>query len=256
MKFNLDGMRRKQPPAPAIVPQTDGERLAHLFDLASLSQPVRSDNEARIRGLCHNAFLGGETSLCRVLGRYKIFVDTGDVGLSTHLLIDGYWKMWATEAMQQIVRPGWTAVDVGANLDYFTLLLADLVGANGQVLAFEPNPFTVARLRRSVAVNGFGGRTIVHDTALSDAEGVACLVVPPGEPKNSHITAPCKDGIVVRRQRLDSYDVVPDFIKIDAEGAEEAVWRGMTRILAAPRPLTILVEYVLDRYADPGLFLD
>ncbi len=256
MKFVIDNPRRKQPPEPAIVPQADGERVAHLFDLASLARPVRSDNEARIRGLCHNAFLGGEMSICRVLGRYKMFVDTGDIGLSTHLLIDGYWKMWTTEAMQRVVRPGSTAVDVGANLGYFTLLLADLVGTSGQVHAFEPNPAILARLRRSVAVNGFAGRTLVHDTALSDAEGEACLVVPPGEPKNGHLSAPCNHGIIVRRRRLDSYDVVPDFIKIDVEGAEEAVWRGMTRILAAPRPLTIFIEYALDRHADPGLFLD
>lgn len=229
---------------------------ARLFEIDDLGQPERSDNEARIRALCFNAYLGGDTSLCRVLGRYKMFVDTGDVGLSTHLLLDGYWEMWTTEAMQRLVKPGTIAVDVGANLGYFTLLLGELVGTIGHVHAFEPNPEMVRRLQRSVAVNGFGGRTTVHEIALSDATRQAALVVPPNEPKNGHLVDSCDTGLTVQLDRLDRLGIIPDFIKIDVEGAEAAVWRGMAGLLTARRPLTILIEFVLDRYPDPAQFLD
>jgi FkbM family methyltransferase len=230
--------------------------MARLFEVADLASGNRSDNEARIRDLCFNAWLGNATSLCRVLGRYKMFIDTDDVGLSTHLLLDGYWEMWTTEAMQRLVKPGLTVVDVGANLGYFTLLLGELVGPTGEVHAFEPNPAMVSRLRRSVAVNGFADRTRIHAVALAADAGQAGFTVPPGEPKNGHLTTVPGDGIPVTLQRLDSLEILPDFIKIDVEGSEELVWRGMAGILAARRPLTILIEFVLDRYADPALFLD
>ncbi len=73
-----------------------------------------------MRALCESAYLGDETALCRVLGRYKMFVDTSDNSLSPHLMLDGYWEMWLTEALARAIRPGMTVVDVGANLGYFT----------------------------------------------------------------------------------------------------------------------------------------
>lgn len=233
-----------------------GETGARLFEIGQLGSSRRSDHEARIRALCYNAYLGEQTSLCRVLGRYKMFVDTGDVGHSTHLLLDGYWEMWTTELMQQLVRPGMTVVDAGANLGYFTLLLADLVGPEGRVLAFEPNPLIARRLRQSVAVNGFAGRTTIEEVALGDDEREVGLTVPAGEPKNAHVVPAGEGDVQVRCHRLDSHGVLPDFIKIDVEGAERAVWRGMTGILTARKPLTVVMEFVLDRYAEPGLFLD
>jgi FkbM family methyltransferase len=232
------------------------DTAARLFDLAQLAVPRRSDHEARIRALCHNAYLGGGTSLCRVLGRYKMFVDTADVGLSTHLLLDGYWEMWTTELMQQLVQPGMTVIDAGANLGYCTLLLADLVGPDGRVLAFEPNPQIARRLRQSVAVNGFAGRTRIEEVALGEDDGEVGLVVPALEPKNAHVVPAGEGDVQTRSHRLDSYGVLPDLIKIDVEGAEVAVWRGMASILAARKPLTVVMEFVLDRFDDPGLFLD
>lgn len=235
---------------------------ARLFDLASLGTGRRGENEAVIRELCANAYLGHDTALCRVLGRYKMFVDTTDIGHSSHLLLDGYWEMWVTEAMAAVVRPGMTAVDIGANLGYFTLLLADLVGESGQVHAFEPNPAMTTRLRRTISVNGFGARTTVHQVALSDSDGgQADLIIPADEPKNAHIVpaagAPRPTGLRLSTRRLDSFDELAgaDFIKIDADTAEEAIWRGASGLFRSRRPLTIFLEFAPARYADPDGFL-
>lgn len=238
------------------TPAPVGDPAGRLFDIARLTTGARGDNEAAIRALCTNAYLGSEMSLARVLGRYKMFVDTGDVGISTHLLLDGYWEMWTTEAMMTVVKPGATVVDVGANLGYFTLLLAELVGPEGHVHAFEPNPAIAARLRKSVAVNGFGGRATVHQLALGDHHGLAGFEIAPGEPGGGHVVDHREGMDSVPVSRLDGMEIIPDFIKIDAEGAEAAVWRGLAGILALRRPLTVFLEFVPDRYADPGRFLD
>lgn len=240
-----------------------GIRLFHLNHL--LTRP-RQRNEAVIRELCTNAYLGGKRSLCRVLGRYKMIIDTTDVGLSSHLLLDGYWEMWLTELLADLVKPGMKVVDVGANLGYFSLLMADLVGETGQVHAFEPNVDLARRMTQSLALNGFSGIAIVHEQALADAEADVVLIVPTDEPKNGHLLpadhpAATDDAIetrFIRTRRLDSYaelyDV--DLIKIDADTSEMTIWQGMSEILKHGRPLTIVLEFARVRYADPGAFID
>ncbi len=232
-----------------------------LFALNDLTNGQRGRNEARIRSLCANAYLGADTALCLILGRYKLFVDTTDLGLSSHLLLDGYWEMWVTEAMAHYVRPGMTAIDIGANLGYYTLLLAELCGTAGTVHAFEPNSPIAHRLQKSIAINGFLSRVRLHDCALSDRDDQrALLVVPPGEPKNAHIVP--YDGapnpMVLATRRLDTISEIAhvDFIKIDADTSEEAIWHGMRGLLDQNRTLTIFLEFAAARYADAGAFLD
>jgi FkbM family methyltransferase len=226
-----------------------------------LRRARRVKNQALIRSFCASAYLGDHTALCRVLGRYKMFVDTTDVGLSSHLMLDGYWEMWLTEALVAVLKPGMVAVDVGANLGYFTLLMADQVGAGGAVHAFEPNPPIADRLAKSIDVNGFHDWVTVHREPLGCEDGRdLALAVPVGEPKNAHITTDfnATGAIAVRTRRFDSYPELlnADVIKIDAEGAELDIWRGMSGLFErGGRPLTIVLEFAAVRYADPAGFL-
>ncbi len=139
-----------------------------IYDIWRILSYPRAHVESEIRALCSTAYLGDNDALCRILGRYKMYVDTRDVGIASHLMLEGYWEMWVTAAMMQCVRRGSVVADVGANLGYFTLLLADLTGAEGRVLSFEPNVNLASRLRRSIAVNGFSGFTDFHQIALGD----------------------------------------------------------------------------------------
>lgn len=237
-----------------------GEAQGAIFDLGALLGGERWRHEAVIRGLCQTAYLGDYLTLCRVLGRYKMYVDTRDVGVASHLMLDGYWEMWNTEALVGLVKPGMTALDIGAHCGYFSVLLSDLVGPEGRVLSFEPNPPMAALLRRTIAVNGFDTRTTVHEIALGGSRSIATLAVPNNEPKNAHIVpdtgAPGALRVPVRRADNIEGAMAADFIKIDAEGAERAIWRGLRRVLEQPRPMTILLEFNLGRYAQPGDFLD
>lgn len=251
------------PIAPAAAPDRIASPLelaGQYLDLWQLRVPPRHLNEAAVRALCRNAYLGGDMAVCRMLGGYRMFVDTSDSGLSTFLLLDGYWEMWTTEAMLRFVRPGMTAIDIGANLGYFTLVMADLVGPAGRVVAFEPNPSMAERARRSTHVNGFAPLTQIHEVALSDEPGDTVMFVPPTEPKNAHFSQPSgREGeIRVRVQRADAFDALrdADFIKIDTEGAEELVWRGMAGLLHRNRPLTVFMEFTPARYGDAAGFLD
>jgi len=217
------------------------------------------DHEAEVRALCQTAYLGDHEALCRVLGRYKIYVDTRDIGIASHLMLEGYWEMWVTQAMMRMVRRGSVVADIGANLGYFTLLLADLTGAQGRVMAFEPQPNLARLLRKSIAVNGFTGFADLHAIALGASAGTVTIEASIDQPGGGRTVAGCGgDGQV----ELARFDTIPhamdvEFIKMDVEGFEPEVWKGMTgRLERRDLPLTIFMEFTVGRLPDPAGFLD
>lgn len=232
-----------------------------IYDIWRVLSEPRDQAEAEIRALCQTAYLGDHEALCRVLGRYKMYVDTRDIGIASHLMLEGYWEMWVTQAMMRSVRRGSVVADIGANLGYFTLLLADLTGAEGRVLAFEPQPNLARLLRKSIDVNGYTGFADLHAVALGAASGSAVIEASLDQPGGGRTVA---DGQVegAARVPLGRFDTIPhaldvEFIKMDVEGFEPEVWKGMTaRLARRDLPLTIFMEFTVGRLPDPAGFLD
>lgn len=213
-----------------------------------------------IRRRAASAYLGDHLALARVLGRYKMYVDTRDRSVSAHLMLDGQWELWVTRALRRCLRPGMVVADVGANLGYFSIFMADRVGDGGHVHAFEPNRDMAGLLRRSAQVNGLADRITLHETALGEEDGKPMeLVQREGEPGGAAIWPP-SDPPLGRPLRLRRLDAIPgmeriELIKIDAEGAEPAIWAGMAGLLAGPALRTVFVEFTAGHYADPASFL-
>lgn len=236
------------------------------FPLSELRPELRTRNEAACRALCNSVYLGDYFGvlriLCRVLGRYKMYVDPNDHGLSPHLILDGFWEMPTTEAIAQLVSPGMVVADIGANLGYFSLLMGELVGPSGKVYAFEPNPAMAFRLERSARLNGMGDRVLRFEVALGDEnEKMMSFLMPTDEPKNAYVTPfegeELTGAVFVTSQRLDSkgewHDI--ELVKIDAEGSEERILSGMQLLLEGEKLKTIIMEVRMSRYADGRGFL-
>lgn len=237
-------------------------RLGRLRD-----SRLRPANLRAIRALCHNAYLGDSRSLCRVLGRFTLLVDTRDRALAPHLLLNGIWEMHITECLARIVKPDMTVVDAGANYGYFAVLAAGLLGTGGRVLAIEANPAVADLLETSLELNGMRERSRVCRVALGDSSGGALpFVVDPRRPMNAHLLRPKEErgslpeGHVVVEipvTRLD--DVVApgeqvDVMKVDIEGAEEPFWSGARRVLTENAKIQVLLEVRAGRYRDPAAF--
>ncbi len=232
-----------------------------LLLLRELAKVGRERIEQEVRRRTFYAYLGGNVGLCRVLGRLKLYVDAADSGLTPHLVLDGYWELWITELLVKRLRSGMTAIDVGANVGYHSLSMAELVGPNGKVHAFEPNPPIADLLVRSAHVNGLSDRVTLHRDALGANDGDRFrLHVPENYPGGASLVPEDREdgGALVETRRLDSFEALldADLIKIDAEGAEQDIWEGMAALIARDRPLVILLEFVLDRFRDPKRFLD
>lgn len=243
-----------------------GRGALDRLDIDEFAYRSKRTLEALCRARAQPVYLGDGEGLCRILGRYKLYVDTRDRGLCAHLLLDGFWEMGLTMHMARTLRPGMTAIDVGANFGYYTILLAALVGGEGHVVAIEPAPATAAMLRRSVDLNGFESFTTVIEAAAGAGEHRESLLhVPDREPKNAQLVASAEvaetaGGTVHRvpEMRLDALLADRpriDFVKIDAEGAEEAIVAGMQAMLRRDKPRLVL-EFNTARARAPDALLE
>jgi FkbM family methyltransferase len=162
----------------------------------------------------------------------------------------GLYEPEAMKSIRRLVNPGDCCIDVGANLGYYTISLANWIGPSGLVVAFEPFPGNFAILEKNVHLNRLQN-VILEPSALSGCNGSLQLIY---GVKEQISATPSLGGYAVEGERvsinvptrrLDDYAAqlgrVPDFIKIDVEGAELAVLEGARRTLAVVRP-TLLVE--------------
>lgn len=202
---------------------------------------------------------------CRALGRYPMMVSADDIGLAPFLIRDGAWELWIARFLRRRLRPGMTCLDAGANVGYFTLVMADAVGASGRVLAAEPVAATRALLELNLQLNGFADRVEVVAAALGALTGEVVLIIPQGEPKNAIVQPEGVDysfgrpygRVTAPMMRVDDLGLPRlDFAKIDVEGQEAELWSGMQETIARSPGIQIVMEVNGGRGAGVVTFLE
>ena len=153
-----------------------------------------------------------------------------------------------TALLRREVKPGDVAVDIGAHIGYFTLLLSRLVGEKGKVFAFEPDPDNFALLRRNAELNGLRN-VVLESKAVSDAGGRIRLYRAEGNSGDHRIfdDSGRREAVEVDSVRLDDYfagsGVRVDFIKMDIQGAEPGAVRGMEALLRRSAGFRMVAEF-------------
>ena len=186
-------------------------------------------------------------SRSRVFG-HEMFLDPTDAIISPFLLRDGYFEPYETTLMEAAIKPGQVVLDIGANIGYYTLLFARLVGESGKVFAFEPDPANYELLRKNVRANGYHNVVFVRK-AVADSSGPLSLYLCPDN-KGDHRAFDSHDGrpsIPIEATSLDEYfdgyDGPIDFIKMDIQGSEGRALRGMKGLLAKHPDVKIITEF-------------
>jgi FkbM family methyltransferase len=145
----------------------------------------------------------------------------------------GLFDIVTTEVVWRLTEPGDTAFDVGANMGYFTSLLAHRVGRHGKVLAFEPHPVTFPLLKRNIELQGrSGGAISAFNVALSEATGEGTLDILPE--RQNHISYAfltdntSSTSVNVNVMRGDEFMTNGNIgvMKIDAQWHEASVLKG------------------------------
>lgn len=201
---------------------------------------------------------------CRVAAGFTLDLDLRDP--DQWAMQAGLYGTAVLELAATVLRPGDTVIDVGAQVGYLSAAFAQRVGPGGQVHAFEPDPTVLPGLQRSVAANP-ELRITVHPFALAEREGDATLHVSPTKGWSTLRDAgyPEIESVSVATRTLDSLVAAREIdasrlrlVKIDVEGSEPQVLRGMADTLRNHRPFLICelnVACLRDSGQDPDELL-
>jgi FkbM family methyltransferase len=208
-------------------------------------------------------YVGGGRLLVRTGWGDKLYCDAADLSLTPDLALTGVFDPPLCAFISRWLRPGDTAVDVGANIGALALLMARTVGPAGRVFAFEANPHTAALLRDNVSVNYRNDWVEVREQAAWSEQARLTFHVSERFQGNGSLLA--HDDWYAGHFRVDTHDEVevdavpldptlrelrPRLVKIDVEGAEPEVLAGMAEWLEAARDTAIAVEVVRHRIRD------
>ena len=187
----------------------------------------------------------------------KMFLDPGD---SLDLSINGVYGELDTKIIREEIHEGDIVIDVGANIGYYTLIFAQLVGSSGKVFAFEPEPKNFEILRKNIEINNYQN-IIAEQKIVSDESGMTKLFIAEqgivGHRINQQKSS--QKFIEVESIILDNYikklnlDNKINFIKIDVEGSEPKVLEGAKEIMQKSNQLKIFTEFNREAVEEYGI---
>ena len=187
-----------------------------------------------------------KSNIVEIEGR-KMFTQNND-GLA--LSIFKIYEPNQTKIVKKYVHEGDVVIDVGAHVGYYTLLMAQLVGKNGKVYSFEPDPVNFELLKKSVEINGFENVVLIQKAVSDTTEKIKLFLGDNDSAINRIYDAKlgdAKKSIDVESVTIDEYfkenDKLFNIIKIDSEGSEAKIINGMEKFLTKNRKLIMMTEF-------------
>ena len=179
----------------------------------------------------------------------RMLLNLRDQGIHKDLFLYGKREPECTRLVQQELRKGMKIVDIGANIGYYVLMEAKIVGDSGKIYAIEPEPANFEVLKKNVAMNSYTGRVEPLMASVGDKNEASYLLV--SSQANLHKIA-TPEQVRQNTGKLIKVDMVSldrflegkeaGFVRMDVEGYEYFIIRGMERIFREGRPLKMLIE--------------
>ena len=178
-----------------------------------------------------------------------MMLDLNDLGISRELLIYGYHEWNSTNEVKKLVKKGMRILEIGANIGYYAILEAKLAGEKGFLYAIEPSPFNFDMLKKNIALNGIKNSEIYQKAAGSKGE-MAKFYVANKSNLSSFIKRDdmdmYKNGKIIDVEivRLDDFLVNKevDFIRMDVEGYEKEILKGLEKTMTKQHPKHFFIE--------------
>jgi FkbM family methyltransferase len=187
---------------------------------------------------------------------HKMYANTLDRIIALYMWKFSALENFETTVLKDIIKDGMAVLDIGANIGYYTLKLAKLVGTKGKVYAFEPDPNNYSLLVKNLKTNNYEN-VIAMPKAVSDKTGKLKLFICE-EHKGDHRIFDSHDGrksIEIETVALDDFffqNEKIDFIKMDIQGAEYLAFMGMEDLIQRNQSLIIITEFSPSLLAKSG----
>lgn len=185
-----------------------------------------------------------------------------DRHVSLRLREEGVWEPYESSLLLSLLRPGDVFIDAGANIGYFSVLAASVIGPRGRVFAFEPDPDNFRLLEANAALNDMADCITPVQAALSERAGEGRLYLSTDNLGDHQVFAgdDVRDSVAVAM--LPGSDFLAgkveriDLVKVDTQGAEYQVIAGLLPLLASqatpPRLIVELTPHALRQAGASG----
>lgn len=193
-----------------------------------------------------------EDTLVRVDEFGGVFSISGRSSLFQRLIISKSYEPELVKIVKLLIDQQKDVIDVGANIGFYTVMFNNLIDDNRKVLAIEPTSKALQRLRKNLLLNQADKKVIIFEGGVSDIQGFLEIKTILGKEEYSTLGAmthpsTSEQKIVIEQVQVstldilvDKYSLTPGFIKIDVEGVEPLVIRGMQNLLQKYKPIVIL----------------
>jgi FkbM family methyltransferase len=241
-----------EPPRQALAPDVAAQLAAlnHLLATVYAHQERMWGHLEFVRTRL-NTYVGDGIVMAHALDGMPIYVNAYDVGCPSPLLNGGRYEEDNHQVLLSFLRPDTVFLDIGANIGFYTLQIGRRLSAAGRVYAFEPHPELSKILHRNVANLLLDRKVACFSMALSDHDGTLRLHYPRGHLGGGGVYEMSEGSgwsievVESEARRLNGVlgpDFVCDLVKIDVEGHEAEVLRGMAGIIASSPAVKILFE--------------
>jgi FkbM family methyltransferase len=169
----------------------------------------------------------------------RMALSLNDIGISRELVLKGVHEKNSTNQFKKEVKEGMVLLEIGANIGYYTLIAARIIGGQGHIYAFEPSPQNFKSLVDNVTINGFDDIVEAHKKGLGDKTGKSKFFLSTKSNMSSFLRR--EDMGEIKQVQTIEVDTITvddfldgekiDYIRMDVEGFEWEVVEGMGKTL-------------------------
>ena len=176
-------------------------------------------------------YFSNETNAVVKIGDSYMNLDFSNTGLEKDLFLHGIREKESTEIFKEELEKSMTVIDIGSNIGYYTFIAAEKVGESGKIKALEPNPDNFNRLMKNIKLNGYDNIECINKAAGPCKK--TATITQSYAPNRNRILEKGEDGFSIDVEPVDSLaaDIDPDMIRMDVEGYEVEILKGIENIL-------------------------
>jgi len=175
----------------------------------------------------------------------KMYLNLNDFGLSKYLFLNGIREPECTKIMKEELKEGMTIVEIGANIGYYALMEASIIGKKGKIYAIEPFPSNFDLLGKNVKLNSYNDIVELHQLAIGDKTGLTNLFVSDKHNLCNMLQNDADSCVEVPAVTFDEFikdKKLPDMIRMDIEGFEYFILDGMKKTMEKCKSCKMFIE--------------